>query len=97
MAFTWALVSQSFATGGYYYADGDELKAMDSNNNVNPLLNNVSASFRQGLMCCTDSSSTAGEYFFLSTRNNNFTNRSQKLKITIAATTGAQFQYYKAS
>jgi hypothetical protein len=90
-------VKAIFATGGYYYADGDELKAMDSNNNVNPLLNNVSASFRQGLMCCTDSSSTAGEYFFLSTRNNNFTNRSQKMRITIAATTSAEFKYYQTS
>lgn len=83
-----------FATGGYYYADGAELKAMD-NNEVNPLLNNVSASFRQGLMCCTDASSAAGEYFFLSTRNNNFTNRSQKMRITIAAATGAEFKYYQ--
>jgi len=91
-----AQVKAIFATAGYYYQDGTELKAMN-NNNVNPLLNNVSASFRQGLMCCTDSGSTAGEYFFLSTRNNNFTNRSQKMRITIAATTGAQFQYYQTS
>ena len=51
------------------------------------LLNNVSASFRQGLICCVDSNALDGdeskEFSFLSTRNNNFTNRAQKMKIII--------------
>jgi len=51
------------------------------------LLNNVSASFRQGLVCCINSNALSDDdeiiFAFLSTRNNNFTNRAQKAKIII--------------
>merc|ERR1711879_718022 len=56
----------------------------DSDNNgrdnLDPLLNNAAASFRQGLVCCPK---VAGTYNLVSTRNNNFTNRSQKLHIVV--------------
>jgi len=69
----------------------------DANNNedrgdciVDELLNNVSASFRAGLICCLDTSLNSvptepgyREFAFLSTRNNNFTNRSQKWKFIL--------------
>merc|ERR1712217_362763 len=44
---------------------------------VDELLNNVSASFRAGLICCLKDNLDAGlekEFAFLSTRNNNFSN-----------------------
>jgi len=56
---------------------------------VDELLNNVSASFRAGLICCLKDNLDAGlekEFAFLSTRNNNFSNRAQKWKFVITAT-----------
>eukprot|EP01083_Nonionella_stella_P281752 958847_1 len=58
---------------------------------VDELLNNVSASFRAGLICCikpevTLSDSEEKEFAFVSTRNNDFTNRCHKLKIVITNT-----------
>merc|ERR1712079_889203 len=53
---------------------------------VDELLNNVSASFRSGLICCLKDNLDAGlekEFAFLSTRNNNFSNRAQKWKFVI--------------
>lgn len=89
-------VKAIFATGGYYYVNNaGNLASNNGNDDVNPLLNNVSASFRQGLMCCTKNTTPAGDYYFLSTRNNNFTNRSQKMKITVVAGTAQTFEYYK--
>ena len=57
---------------------------------VDELLNNVSASFRAGLICClkNDLESSDGYeriFAFLSTRNNNFTNRSQKFQIKLSS------------
>jgi len=57
---------------------------------VDELLNNVSASFRAGLICCLkdglDSSTGYEKIFaFLSTRNNNFSNRSQKWQVKLTA------------
>jgi len=57
---------------------------------VDELLNNVSASFRAGLICCLkDGLSTDAnyekEFAFLSTRNNNFSNRAQKWKFVLTA------------
>jgi len=55
---------------------------------VDELLNNVSASFRAGLICCLKDnidSNTEKSFAFLSTRNNNFSNRSQKWKFVITA------------
>jgi len=93
-------VKAIFATAGYYYYDDanrNELKSVDDDNAVNVLLNNVSASFKQGLVCCTNSNSKAGTYYFQSTRNNNFSNRSQKMRIQIEANTDSEFEFYPAA
>lgn len=64
---------------------------------VDELLNNVSASFRAGLICCLkddiEGASNADYekvFAFLSTRNNNFSNRSQKWKFVLTATPDAK-------
>lgn len=53
------------------------------------LLNNVSGAFRQGLICCIGDSALGASdadltFYFVSTRNNNFSNRDQKLQIVIS-------------
>ena len=78
-------VVQEIRTNGANYDNTDGEDAL-----VNELLNNVSASFRSGLICCVNenvlsSSTQEYSYAFLSTRNNNFSNRSQKWKVTISA------------
>jgi len=55
---------------------------------VDELLNYVSASFRTGLICCLKEGeimwdNTAKVFSFISTRNNNFSNRSQKWQIIL--------------
>jgi len=97
------------ASAGYYSGEkgnaGHEI--MDANGNDNagrgnldPLLNNVAASFRQGLVCCPK---VAGTYNLVSTRNNNFTNRSQKLHIVVkpadggAATQAEKWEFYPSA
>jgi len=80
------------ATQGYFSSEA----AAQANNgdNVNPLLNNVSGAFKQGLVCCTEANTTPGDYYLVSTRNNNFSNRSQKMKIKVveaAAASGFEF------
>lgn len=64
--------------------------AIDSDRVLDPLLNTNSGAFRQGLICCPnnkDLDKTAGcqDFAFVSTRNNNFSNRSQKLKIQMCS------------
>merc|ERR1719492_406520 len=87
-------VKAIFATAGYY--SNANTKAYD-NDDVDPLLNNVSASFKQGLICCTTTATAIKEYYFISTRNNNFSNRSQKLKIRVTAPTNlGVFNYFPA-
>jgi len=83
--------------GGYYYSENGALSTMNSadGNEVNPLLNNASASFKQGLVCCTNGSTPTGNYYMVSTRNNNFTNRAQKMKITVVAGGAQEFKYYQ--
>jgi len=92
------MVKAIFATAGYYYfnENNDQLNTVEAGGTVNPLLNNVSASFKQGLVCCTTGTTPTKDYYFTSTRNNNFTNRSQKLKIRVVQGGGATFQFYKA-
>jgi len=58
---------------------------------VDELLNNVSASFRAGLICCLKDGLNSAQgyekiFSFLSTRNNNFSNRSQKWQVKLTAT-----------
>jgi len=88
-------------TAGFYksveyledFCDDDNDDAANGENRpqcvVDELLNNVSASFRAGLICCLKDNLDAGteqEFAFLSTRNNNFSNRAQKWKFVITAT-----------
>merc|ERR1711964_745479 len=62
------------ASGGYYGSVEDANKRFGANENtkLNVLLNNASASFRGGMVCCPDKD---GDYVLMCTRNNNFTNR----------------------
>merc|ERR1712241_1306070 len=74
------------ATAGYYpSANAANAGDGQGNGNVNALLNNVSGAMRQGLMCCPTADTAAGDYYFVSTRNNNFSNRAQKMKIKVVA------------
>jgi len=76
------------ATQGYYKSEAEALDPQN-NDNVDPLLNNVSGAFKQGVVCCTDANTPTGDYYMVSTRNNNFSNRSQKMKIRVTESTGA--------
>jgi len=80
------------ATAGYFmsYNDADT----NTDDNVDPLLNNVSGAFKQGVVCCTDENTTPGDYYFLSTRNNNFSNRAQKMKIRVVEPDTGEFQFF---
>lgn len=68
------------ASGGYYKDEA----AIADRDALNPLLNNGGASFRQGMCCCVKKE---GVFNLVSTRNNNFTNRSQKLHIVVKTKT----------
>jgi hypothetical protein len=57
---------------------------------VDELLNNVSGSFRAGLICCLKDNLSNEEgyekiFSFLSTRNNNFSNRAQKWQVKLTS------------
>jgi len=70
--------------------DGDAAGENRGDCIVDELLNNVSASFRAGLICCLKDnlSMTEGQekiFAFLSTRNNNFSNRSQKWQVKLTS------------
>jgi len=89
------------ATAGYYTSEADAQAGDGQNNgNVDALLNNVSGAFKQGLMCQVTADTPEGDYYFLSTRNNNFSNRAQKAKVkvvqdgSVATGTPAAFQRY---
>jgi len=82
------------ATQGYFSSEQD---AQDNGgDNVDPLLNNVSGAFKQGVVCCTDANTTPGDYYLVSTRNNNFSNRSQKMKIKVveAGAAAGAFEFF---
>jgi len=72
-----------FMTAGFYPGMGDvgSIEGLDGNNadELDVLLNNTPASMR-GITVCPE---TPGEYVFTCTRNNNFSNRDQKLVITV--------------
>merc|ERR1712150_97810 len=63
------------ASGGYYTTFAD----LDTKDNMGVLLENVSASMKP-ITCCPKE---VGNWFFTSTRNNNFSNRDQKLEIVV--------------
>lgn len=82
---------QALATGGYVGPTPTntgggrtpaEFEALDANNAANRgLLDNVSPTFRGPLMKMTE----AGTVHYMCTRNNNFSNRSQKATIVVVA------------
>jgi len=82
---------QAFATGGYVgptptATNGgytpEQFDALDNaNTNNKGLLDNVSPTFRGPLMKLTE----AGTVHYMCTRNNNFSNRSQKATINVVA------------
>merc|ERR1711879_1125129 len=76
-------VQSYLLSGGLYpkYANIGNLAALDGNgaDELDVLLNNSPASMR-GVTCCPQ---TPGVYTFTCTRNNNFSNRDQKLEITV--------------
>lgn len=82
------------ATQGYF--SSEQAAADNTGDNVDPLLNNVSGAFKQGVVCCTDANTPAGDYYLVSTRNNNFSNRSQKMKIKVveAGAAAGAFEFF---
>jgi len=87
--------AQIYLMSGGFYTGHDDIAAQEANNNganngaseLNVLLNNVAASMRP-LTCCTTANSV-GEFFFTNTRNNNFSNRDQKLTVKVGTTAPA--------
>lgn len=72
------------STSAYYQCIPNEecgKESVDGKLQLNPTLDNADASF-PGLVAIFEK---AGEYFYMCSRNNNFTNRSQKGQLTIKA------------
>jgi len=70
-----------FMTAGFYTSYADMVDQVNNDNNVvDELLNNVPATMRS-ITCCPKK---VGEWNFMSTRNNNFSNRDQKLTIKVS-------------
>jgi len=72
----------------YKYAT-EQFASKGASARLDVLLNNVSGAFRAGLICCIGDSALAANagdltFYFVSTRNNNFSNRDQKLQIIIS-------------
>jgi len=63
-------------SGGYF----NTFAELDTKDEMDPLLDNVSATMRS-ITCCPKQS---GQYWFTSTRNNNFSNRDQKLEVVVS-------------
>merc|ERR1711953_1306887 len=72
-----------FLSAGYYATEDGVAQAVgnDADGELNVLLNNTPASMR-GMTVCPEK---AGTYEFTCTRNNNFSNRDQKLTIVVTA------------
>jgi len=68
------------ATSGYYRAAGAVSGAANGNDDLNPTLNNAPPSLIGGLLLQPN---RAGLYSFISSRNNSFSNRSQKSVIIV--------------
>ena len=73
-------VALAFATAGYYQCFTGCTESVDNEDKdrMNNLLNNAPASFRGALVRFQ-----VGIYHYICSRNNNFTNRSQKGTITV--------------
>jgi len=70
------------ATAGYFTSYTDA--ASTNRAALDPLLNNAPASLAQGIILKPKSTAAKRSYYYLCTRNNNFSNRSQKGQIDIA-------------
>lgn len=70
-----------FASAGYYrcYAGCSATESVLEKEQMNQLLNNAPASFEGAVLRYTRS----GVYHYMCSRNNNFTNRSQKGQLTV--------------
>lgn len=71
-----------FASAGYYRCFEQSRCATESvtqKNQMNQLLNNAPASFEGAILRFT----RQGKYYYMCSRNNNFTNRSQKGELTV--------------
>ena len=71
-------VALAFASAGYYHCFSGCDESVEGKAELNNLLNNAPASFRGALLRFQ-----VGVYHYICSRNNNFTNRSQKGTITV--------------
>lgn len=75
----------AFASAGYYHCldpvGACSAESVLNKDQLNQLLNNAPASFEGAVLCFPSS----GVYHYISSRNNNFTNRSQKGMLTVKA------------
>lgn len=73
----------AFASAGYYHCVNPTAtctaESVSTKTQLQRLLNNAPASFEGALLCF----SRTGVYHYISSRNNNFTNRSQKGMLTV--------------
>ena len=75
----------AFSSAGYYKCIEDNdcsAESLQTKTPMNQLLNNAPASFEGALLRFTKT----GTYYYICSRNNNFTNRSQKGQITVKQT-----------
>lgn len=74
----------AFASAGYYHCVNPSGTCSDASvmtkTQLNRLLDNAPASFEGALLCFSNGDRV---YYFISSRNNNFTNRSQKSMLTV--------------
>lgn len=75
----------AFASAGYYHCLNPvgqcSTESVEDKGQLNQLLNNAPASFEGAVLCFPNT----GVYHYISSRNNNFTNRSQKGMLTVKA------------
>lgn len=72
-------VAVAMASAGYYQCRTGCGESVESKEPMNQLLNNAPASFEGALLRFR----TRGTYYYICSRNNNFTNRSQKGQIIV--------------
>ncbi len=78
-------IEASFASSGYYKTAQEKVsKSGNARTKLDDELNNASSSFQGMVLKWTKE----GTYYYMCTRNNNFTNRSQKGRLTIKKKSG---------
>ena len=73
-------IAVAFASAGYYHCSEGCAEAVTTKTQMNQLLNNAPASFEGAVLMF----SNKGVYYYMCSRNNNFTNRSQKGQLTVS-------------